>query len=84
MTSHADIHCQYLFTLIEINILDKFEGPTCFHSQVIGVWKDLFSNFLFDLYDLDCHPPKFVRREFTLRFIIPENFKSLASAVQKP
>ena len=31
------------FTLIEIHILYKFEGPTCCHPQVISVWEDFFS-----------------------------------------
>ena len=35
----------------------------------------------FDLYPVDRHIPKVVRHKFTLRFIIPEKFKSLASVV---
>ena len=30
-------------------MLDKFQGPTCFHSQVIGVWEDFFSISLIDV-----------------------------------
>ena len=41
-----------------------------------------FSWMTFDLEPVDSHPSKVVRHKFTWRLIIPENFKSLASAVQ--
>ena len=44
---------------------------------------DKFRFLTFDLHLLDHHPPKAVTNKFTLRSTIPENFKSLASAVQK-
>ena len=31
------------FILIEMHTLDKVEDPTCYHSEVIGVWKIFYS-----------------------------------------
>ena len=43
-----------------------------------------FGFLTFDLLPDDHHPSKVVRHKFPIRSTIPENIKSLASAVQKP
>ena len=65
-------------------MLDKFEGPTCCLYKLLAFGKISFQflQLTFDLGPLDYHPPQIVRHKLTMRFIIPENVKSLASAVQ--
>ena len=51
-------------------------------QKILGFGK--FGFLTFDLQPDDRHPPKVVRHKFPIRSTIPENFKSLAPAVQKP